>query len=71
VEGSVGLEVSVDAAGRPTDIKIVKSAHPDLEKAAATAVKQWLFKPSLVAGKPKAAVYVMTIDFKMKDTERK
>lgn len=71
IEGSVGLEVSVDAAGRPTDIKIVKSAHPDLEKAAAAAVKQWLFKPSLVAGKPKAAVYVMTIDFKMKDTERK
>jgi TonB family protein len=71
IEGSVGLEVSVDAAGRPTDIKIVKSAHPDLDKAAAAAVKQWLFKPFLVEGKSKAAVYVMTVDFKMKGTERK
>ncbi|MGA2362974.1 MAG: energy transducer TonB [Candidatus Aminicenantales bacterium] len=71
IEGSVGLEVSVDAAGRPTDIKVVKSAHPDLDKAAVAAVKQWLFKPLLVEGKPKAAVYAMAIDFKMKDTERK
>jgi TonB family protein len=71
IEGSVGLEVSVDAAGRPTDVKIVKNAHPDLDKAAVAAVKQWLFKPLLVEGKRKAAVYVMTVDFNMKDTERK
>jgi len=71
IEGSVGLEVSVDAAGRQTDIKVVKSAHPDLDKAAVAAVKQWLFKPLLVEGKPKAAVYAMAIDFKMKVTERK
>ena len=71
IEGSVGLKVSVDAAGRPTDIKIVKSAHPDLDKAAVAAVKQWLFKPLLVEGKPEGAVYVMAVDFKMKDTERK
>ena len=71
IEGSVSMEVSVDAAGRPTDIKILKSAQPDLDKAAAAAVKQWLFKPFLVEGKPKAAVYVMAVDFKMKGTERK
>jgi TonB family protein len=71
IEGSVGLEVSVDASGRPTDVKVVKSAHPDLDKAAVAAVEQWLFKPRVVEGKPKAAVYVITVDFKMKDTERR
>jgi len=71
IEGPVGLKVSVDAAGRPTDIKVVKSVHPDLDKAAVAAVKQWLFKPLLANGKPEGAVYFMTVDFKMKDTERK
>lgn len=40
-------------------------------KAAVAAVKQWLFKPFLAEGEPKAAVYVLSVDFKMKDTERK
>jgi TonB family protein len=71
IEGSVGLEVSVDAEGRPTDVRVVKSAHPDLDKAAVVAVRQWLFKPFMVAGKAKAVVYAMTVDFKKKDAERK
>lgn len=67
IEGSVGLEVSVDAQGKPTEVKVLKSAHPDLDKAAVAAVKQWLFKPVVVAGKSKAAVYELTVDFKMKE----
>ncbi len=43
VEGSVKLEVAVDADGRVGDVRVV-SGHPLLKTAAQDCVKQWAYE---------------------------
>jgi len=58
--GTAVLDVVVDAAGVPTEVKLTKwtsqnSLDPDplgLDKAAIEAVRQWRFVPKTVDGKP-------------------
>ncbi len=59
------MEVTVDAEGRPENVKILHGIHPDLDKAAVDAVRKWVFKPLLVNGKPKAVVFNLNILFEL------
>lgn len=45
-EGSVELELTVDAAGRVIQTRTVSSSHAAFEKAVRTAVKRWKFTPA-------------------------
>ena len=46
VEGTTLLRVYVAADGRVTDVQVDQSAgHPDLDRAAAEAVRRWKFEP--------------------------
>ncbi len=65
IQGTVELEVTVDAEGRPENVKILHGIHPDLDKAAVDAVRKWVFKPLLVNGKPKAVVFNLNILFEL------
>jgi outer membrane biosynthesis protein TonB len=47
-------------------IKIVKSPHELLSKAAVEAVKQWLYKPMLIKGKPMPIIFTVWMTFKLK-----
>ena len=51
-EGSVVMDLYVDAEGRVTDAKVIASAGEDLDRAAALAVKQFRFEPGKVDGQP-------------------
>jgi protein TonB len=59
VAGTVRVQVEVNVDGTVQDVQLVTSI-PLLDQAALDAVRQWTFKPTLLNGKPTAAV--MEID---------
>jgi periplasmic protein TonB len=54
IEGRLVLEVTVDADGNVTDVKVITGVDPALDAAAIATVKTWRFKPALACGKPVA-----------------
>ncbi len=64
IEGQVMLEVSTDEKGSVSSVHILKSLHPDLDRAAQEAIKQWKFEPVLVNGKRIRATFTMIVNFK-------
>jgi protein TonB len=66
VAGEVHLTVVVRADGKPSDIKVVKPLHPDLDEAATEALAQWEFKPGARDGKPVAVRVTVQMTFTLK-----
>lgn len=53
IEGTSMLRVYVSADGRVTDVQVDQSAgHPDLDRAAAEAVRRWKFEPARRGSEP-------------------
>jgi TonB family protein len=48
-ERTAEVSMTVDATGKPTDVKIVKSAGDDLDKSVLAAVNQYRFTPATVS----------------------
>jgi TonB family protein len=46
IEGTVELEVSIDAKGKVTDVEVVRGLPLGLSDAAADAVRKWTFRPA-------------------------
>ena len=46
--GSVVLDITIEASGAVGDVAINGSAHPDLERAAIEAVRQWQYTPAVL-----------------------
>jgi TonB family protein len=65
VRGTVVLGVRVDTHGRVTDVKVLKSI-PLLNKAAVDAVKQWIYEPFILDGKPMPVVFSLNVVFHMR-----
>ena len=55
IEGVVDLEILIDARGKVTRTRIVKSV-PGLDQAALDTVNQWGFSPALKNGQPVATI---------------
>ena len=62
VEGTVALDVRTDISGRVKALRVVTSI-PLLDQAAYDAVRQWVFEPVVVGGKPVAAVFPVRVTF--------
>ena len=62
VEGLVILEAESDVSGRVQNAKILRSI-PLLDQAAINAVKQWIYEPLLIEGKPRGAFFTVTVRF--------
>jgi len=62
VEGIVILEVETDIYGRVQNYKILRSI-PLLDQAAINAVKQWVYEPLLIEGKPRGVFFTVTVRF--------
>lgn len=62
--GSVILEAEIDEEGNVANVKIV-SGHPLLVNAAAQAVKQWKYSPTLLNGEPQAVLATVTVVFRL------
>jgi TonB family protein len=65
VEGIVVLGVRIDAKGRVTEVKVLKSI-PLLDQAAVDAVRQWRYEPFLSKGIPTPVVFSVTATFNLK-----
>lgn len=61
-EGVVVIEAEIDASGKVTDARILRSI-PLLDQAALDAVRQWEFAPTLLNGVPAPILMVVTVNF--------
>jgi protein TonB len=62
VQGTVILEAVVDANGRVEDVRVLRSI-PLLDQAAADAVRQWRYTPTLLNGRAIPIVLTVTVSF--------
>jgi TonB family protein len=66
VEGAVILEAKIDVEGRVKDVRILRSI-PLLNQAAIDALRQWVYEPMVINGKPREAVFTVTMGFNLKE----
>jgi len=66
IDGTVELEVSIDATGKVTDVEVVRGLPLGLSQAAADAVHQWTYKPARTAAGPVATRKSVRIRFLLK-----
>lgn len=64
IAGIVIIEVNVDEKGVVRSTKILKGLPYGLDKSAEAAVKQWIFAPALLEGKPVPVVFNLTVNFR-------
>jgi protein TonB len=65
VEGVVIIEATTDIYGRVASWRIMRSI-PLLDQAAIDAVKQWVYEPLVVNGRPRGVIFTVTVRFKLK-----
>jgi len=61
-QGEVVLTATIGVDGKVKEVKVV-SGHPLLRNAAVTAVKQWVYKPTLLNGKPVESESRVSLNF--------
>jgi protein TonB len=61
-EGNVVVNATVGADGRVKEAKAV-SGNPMLREAAASAVRQWRYKPAILNGQPVESSVQVTLKF--------
>jgi len=62
IEGVVILDAVIDASGRVTSVRVLRS-RPLLDQAAIDAVQQWTFTPTLLNGVPVPIMMTVTVQF--------
>jgi len=68
IEGTVTVEATTDDRGRVQKVKVLDSV-PELDQAAVDAVKQWVYEPMVIDGKPKGVIFTITCRFSL-DNEK-
>jgi TonB family protein len=68
IQGVVILEGRIDESGRVTGVMVLRSV-PGLDEAARNAVKQWVYEPLVIQGKPRQAVFTVTVRFQLGEKE--
>ena len=64
VEGLVVMEATTDLYGRVASVKVLRGV-PALDQAATDALKQWVYEPMVINGKPQPVIFVVTVRFKL------
>jgi protein TonB len=65
VQGLVVVDCTLTPEGRVSNVRVV-SGHPLLVPAAASAVEQWLFTPTLLNGVPVPVILTVTVKFELR-----
>jgi TonB family protein len=69
VEGVVIMEATTDTYGRVASVKVLRGI-PLLDQAAIDAVRQWVYEPMVIDGKPRPMVFTVTVRFAL-DKDKK
>lgn len=64
VEGFVVLGVRINESGEVEDIKVLRSI-PVFDKAAADAVKQWIYQPPIINGESRKIAFIVSVRFQL------
>jgi TonB family protein len=64
IKGRVIVEATTDVYGRVSIVKVI-NGHPLLNNAAITAIKQWIYEPYIVNGKPKPVKFIVYVTFNL------
>jgi TonB family protein len=67
-QGLVSVQVVIDEQGNVTSARAV-SGHPLLQQAAVDAARQWVFKPTIVNGKPAKVNGAISFSFTLSDKD--
>jgi protein TonB len=67
LQGIVILEALVDREGIVTDVKVLRSAGPILDRQALAAVSQWRYSPLLRNGQRERFVLTVTLSFSVRN----
>ena len=62
VRGAVVVRITIGTDGTVNDAQVVRSVPP-LDQAALNAVREWMFEPTVVAGKPVEVVMDVLVNF--------
>lgn len=65
IEGVVVLEATTDVYGRVTGVRVLRSI-PLLDEAAVAAVRQWVYEPLMINGRPRPVTFTVTVRFVLK-----
>ena len=65
VEGVIILECVTDIQGRVVEVKVVRSI-PLLDQAAIDAVRQWVYEPLVINGRPRGVVFNVKVRFELR-----
>lgn len=65
IEGTVTLQATTDIYGRVQHVKVLESI-PSLDQAAIDAVRQWVYEPMVIKGKPIGVIFTVTVKFEIK-----
>jgi protein TonB len=65
LSGNVLVECLIDATGAITEVRVV-SGSPLLAPAAAAAVRQWRYSPTLLGGVPVPVLLTVTVRFDLR-----
>ncbi|MFB0564117.1 MAG: TonB family protein [Candidatus Aminicenantaceae bacterium] len=66
ISGIVILEATTDTKGNVIKVKVLRPVHPELDKAAIDAIKQWKYEPIIIKGKPVGVTFTVTVRFNLK-----
>jgi len=64
-QGTVSIELVVDAQGNPQDLRIARHLGMGLDQKALDAVRQYKFRPAMYQGHPVAVQMVIDVDFRL------
>jgi len=65
IEGTVGLELTIDAAGQVAASQVTQSAGHGFDDAALAAVKSWTFEPARRGGTPIPSSVELAVPFRL------
>ncbi len=66
LQGTVLIQIVIDEAGLPTNVKVVRSLGLGLDEKAIEAVKQWRFSPAMKDGRPVAVFATIEVNFQLR-----
>lgn len=69
VEGVVIMEATTDTYGRVVSVKVLRSIPP-LDQAAIDALRQWVYEPMVIDGKPQPVTFTVTMRFNLDDKKK-